>query len=337
MTQVLHTWLASRWKDGSCTSCGPDCQAQVFPGSLAIGQRAERQATPTSGSNCENKWQKAGKQCLVTNHGAKWIKYTSIDSITKSSMQNGSDCSQGPRMARNNLKIKSQASLRRNPCFQNSWRKFSLQSPGVLSQATPGWEGTVTPKPQGLVRSLQDSSLVGWERSISPNAEQPFVITVTREAGEWSTEKVSCSPVCVPPPPPSACISPGQGWDTSLNEEEKTCFTLWGSWAGISKDTLPSVDIQPCIHLCPNAHSVLGGPGSTGFGRRQGHILTALTNSAVQYSSSVGGTEAHSALLLHPCISPGFQSITEFSLQPPSHLHPGLITTHALPWSLVKI
>lgn len=33
-----------------------DCQAQVFPGSLAIGQRAERQApTPTSDSNCKNK------------------------------------------------------------------------------------------------------------------------------------------------------------------------------------------------------------------------------------------------------------------------------------------
>lgn len=99
--------------------------------SLATGQRAERQApTPTSDSNCENKWQKAGKQCLVTNHGAKWIKYTSIDSITKSSMQNGSDCSQGPRMARNNLKIKSRVSVRRNPCFQNSWKKFSCQSPG---------------------------------------------------------------------------------------------------------------------------------------------------------------------------------------------------------------
>lgn len=147
--------------------------------------------------------------------------------------------------------------------------------------------------------------------------------------------------LCVPlPPPPAACISPGQGWDTSLSEEEETCLTLWGSWAGISKDTLPSLVIQPCIRLCPNAHSVLGDPESTGFGRRQGQILTALTNSAVQYSSSVGGTEAH--FLLHGsffthAFPQDFEVLWNFHCNPPNHLHPGLITTHALPWALVKI
>lgn len=86
----------------------------------------------------------------------------------------------------------------RNLCFRTSWRRCSLLSPGGLSQATPGSEWTVTPKPQGLVRNMQDSGLVGWERSVSPNAEQPFVIAVTREAGEWNGGESELSPPGLP-------------------------------------------------------------------------------------------------------------------------------------------
>lgn len=124
--------------------------------------------------------------------------------------------------------------------------------PSVCRQTVPGypeqWAHRDT-QAQGLVRSLQDSGLVSWERSVSPNAEQPFVITVTRDAGEWSSREKELFPN----------VSPRLRC-THWKRRRKPVPHLGSAlpWAGISKDILTSVNIQPCIHLHSNAQSGFG-------------------------------------------------------------------------------